>query len=90
MAHIPHILAYCSRKLRVLSVNPYGDKPYRLNNHRTETIDKPPILRTKCKESTHKGLRFHYDWDTLLELPRLFRQHDRNAVADRIGEFGGA
>src|SRR5882757_7600844 len=25
-----------------------------------------------------------------LNLPRLFRQHDRDAVADRIGEFGGA
>src|ERR1700688_631988 len=24
-----------------------------------------------------------------LDLPRLFRQHDRNAVADRIGELGG-
>src|ERR1700686_374990 len=24
-----------------------------------------------------------------LDLPRLFRQHDRDAVADRIGEFCG-
>src|SRR2546423_15524517 len=28
--------------------------------------------------------------EMLIQLARLFGQHDRNAVADRIGELGGA
>src|ERR1700722_11510411 len=27
---------------------------------------------------------------SLFDLPRFLRQHDRNAVADRVGELGGA
>src|SRR5437879_4927362 len=32
----------------------------------------------------------HHSPLSSLDLPRLFRQHDRNAVADRVGELGGA
>src|SRR6478735_3699125 len=47
-----------------------------------------PVCRNETPVVMGPGVR--RDGVDSLDLPCLFRQHDGNAVADRVGEFGGA
>ena len=63
----------------------------RRRQHRVDGADANPALFGGCARG-RDAQDCQRDDDTgahaLLDLPGLFRQHDRDAVADRIGEFG--